>query len=79
MPWLAGAGLALALALASIGMQPALAQAARPVVSEVRTTTTTPSSDRLVVRSETLTSSEPDYEGLDPLDESMTNPDIDTP
>ena len=88
---LAAFGLALALVL--IGGSPSLAKAAQQVepttvLAIAPQALTGPSLGRasiatrsyeLIARSDTLTSSEPDYDGLDPLDESMTNPDIDTP
>ena len=77
--WLIGAGLALALAFVSLGAHPSMVQAARPVSADLKVTMTTPSPDPFVVRSDTITTSEPDYDDLDPLDESMTNPDVDIP
>jgi hypothetical protein len=87
---LAAFGLTLSLVLS--GGSPSLAQAARlpePTIvlanaSQALTgpaigrASTTVQNNELIVRSDTVTSSEPDYDGLDPLDESMTNPDIDT-
>jgi hypothetical protein len=87
------AALGLSLSLALLGGSPSMAQAARqpepttalasapqaltgPALGRASITT---QSHELIVRSDTLTSSEPDYDSLDPLDESMTNPDIDAP
>lgn len=90
---LAAAGLALSLVL--VGGYPTVAEAARPAgvppatmaahvvaaspgltVGQARATTR---GDVRALREDTLTSTEPDYDNLDPLDDSLTNPDVDLP
>ena len=84
---LAAFGLALSLVL--IGGSPSLAQAARlpglPLLASEphsltvpalgRATMTTAAGDGLIARTDSVTTSEPDHDGLNPVYISVTNPD----
>jgi hypothetical protein len=84
------AALGLALSLVLLGGSPSMAQAARqpgqpPLLAMEQSSLTDPAIGRasttpasgggLVARSDTVTSSEPDYDSLNPVYISVTNPD----